>query len=291
MLSIGYNGLFAQSNVQPSIMVVPNKKGAESYRTIIENNQYIRSAISIVNQAFLERDFRTIDFITNFQTLREDQIIENTNQKSIEQTIAENTNADIIVKVDAMMKRNSLGNYVEIILSAIDRQTSQNLSTLPCTSGEWNSTDFNILANNALQKKDNSCLDNFLEMMQGQFTDIRKNGRPIKISITYNAASDYNGDSDVGDDFDVLSDLIQDFLLANAFNQYARCPIKNATKYECDDFRIPLKNPKNPELPYDANDILRAFRKHFGKNYGINCRGSVNGSSLNITICGSEKCN
>jgi len=286
-----FQNVYAQNNIQPSIMVVPWKKEGESYRKIIEEKQHVRSATSIINQAFLERGFRTIDFMVHYQTMKEDRILENANQQSIEQTVAENTNADIIVRVDGNMNHNSLGGYAEIILAAIDRQTSQNLSNQTCTSGEFRSAGFELLAKNALQNKNNSCLDNFLEMMQTQFIDIRKNGRPLKVSITYHEDSDYNGDTDIGDDFDVLSDLLKGFFLENAHNRYVRFSIMTATKFECDDFRIPLRDPENPDYPYDASNILSKFRKHFGKKYGIYCSGSLKGGSLNITICGSQKCN
>lgn len=280
----------AQDNVQPSVMVVPLKKQGESYRDLIESNHYIRSAITLINQKFLEKGFRTTDFLMNYQLLQEKRILESGNSTSIEQQVAENTNADIIIRVDAEMHQNGLGHFVEINLQAIDRQTGQNLSSIKCSSIEYDTNSFETLAKEALEDKKQSCLDNFLNIMDQQFKSIQEKGLPVSISITYSEDSDINGESLIDEiNFITLSEIMSDYFKEQALNNYAHCRSNSSTNFVCNDFRIPLKDPKT-DLPYDVSNVLSKFRKHFGKTYGIYCTGSINGTSLKITICGHQKC-
>lgn len=279
------NPLFGQ-NVQPSVMVVPLKKKGESYRIIIEDNKFIRTAIGKMDEFFLSRDFRTVDFLQHYQTIKNDAIIEKPNQTSIEQRIAENTNAEIIVYIDAEYIVDGRDKFVNVTLKAIDSHTAQVMSSAEGASMHGSFDDPELYIKKAIE----SCAENFLNTMNTQFADILENGRPTKISITLHPESDYNFNSEINDDFDELTDILSDFFKNAAFKNYARCPIKVKTKFECDDFRIPIRDPENPNLPYDINDTFRSFRKFLGKNYKIYCTGGMIGGTLRITICGSKKC-
>lgn len=279
-----------QQNVQPSVMVVPFKTSDQSFQNIIESNRSLRVAIAKVDEYFLSRDFRTVDFLQHLNSINTDQVLESSNQSSLEQTVAESTNADVIVYIDADYKNYiSLGEKVYVVnmtLKAIDVQSSQVLSSAEGESKEANFDDSEFLMKNAIDRIG----DNFLNRLNNQFADITKNGRPVKLSITLAPDAGIDMFSEVGEDYDLLMDVLEDYLKATAFNNYMRCPIKVETKYECDDFRIPLRDPDNPEMSYTASDYYRKLRKFLRKDYGLFTKPSIIGSNLRITICGSQNC-
>lgn len=52
----------AQTIVQPKIMVIPYTKEGEDIRTILENDENKRIALTKIKEAFDERGISTIDF-------------------------------------------------------------------------------------------------------------------------------------------------------------------------------------------------------------------------------------
>ena len=53
----------AQTIVQPKIMVIPFTKEGEDIRTILENDENKRIALTKIKEAFDERGISTIDFL------------------------------------------------------------------------------------------------------------------------------------------------------------------------------------------------------------------------------------
>jgi len=286
-----YVHVWSQPNVQPSVMVVPFKTSDQTYQSIIENDRARRIAIAKVDEYFLARNFRTINFLQHLNSVNEDQILESKNQQSLEQQIAENTNADVIVYIDAGYKnyRASDGQQVYVVnmtLSAIDVQSAQTLSAAEGESKVGSFDDPEFYMKSAID----AIGDNFLNSLNKQFGDIIKNGRPMKLSLTIDPASTVDLFTEVGDDYDLLMDVLEDYFKSTAFNSYMRCPIKVQTKYECDDFRIPLKDPDSPEMNYTASDYYRQLRKFLRKEFGLFSKPTIIGSNLRVTICGKENC-
>jgi len=286
-----YVHAWTQPNVQPSVMVVPFKTSDQTYQSIIENDRARRIAIAKVDEYFLARDFRTINFLQHLNSVNEDQILESNNQQSLEQQIAKNTNADVIVYIDAGYKnyRASDGQQVYVVnmtLSAIDVQSAQTLSAAEGESKVGSFDDPEFYMKSAID----AIGDNFLNRLNKQFGDIVKNGRPMKLSITISTSSSIDLFTEIGDDYDVLMDVLEDYFKETAFNNYMRCPIKVQTKYECDDFRIPLKDPDNPQMNYTASDYYRELRKFLRKEFQLFTKPTIIGSNLRVTICGTEKC-
>ena len=260
-------------------MVVPFKTKNENFRTKIEGDKVFRSAIAKMDEYFLSRNFRTIDFLQHLQSVNESNVLQKQNQTSLEQTIAENTNADIVIYVDAKYY-NSDDKYVDLSLKAIDAQTAQILSSAEATSNIGSFDDPDIYIKNAITK----CADKFLDVLNKQFLEISKNGRPVKLSITIEENdSEIDFDFMVNDKFSLL-DVIDDYINEKSLNGYARCPIKVATKYECDDFRIPIRHPENNKRYYSINDFFRAFRLYFKDAFKINSKAVVIGNSIRITV-------
>lgn len=277
----------ATKNIQPSVMFVPLLKTGESYRTVFEENRFVRTAQTIIANEFLQRNYPIVDFREKLNKKIESDQISEENLQSIAQEILDNQLADIIVRYDGAFYNEAGNHYCDINLNAVHTATGKTLSSERGASRDINYFDGEYMVDDALGKM----ADSFFNTLQNQMAEITANGLPISIEITINQASSINFNSDIGDDFDTLSDLLDDFFRQNAHKNYASCTDQTADKYSCDDIRIPLKQADQPNIPHTSKDLVRQLRKHFGKTYGIHFQLDASPKNkIYLTLCGTQKC-
>ena len=239
--------------VQPSIMVVPFKKQTEKYIDKIEELKAYRSAIAKVDEYFLTRNYRTLDFVANYELIQQDQAKLFDKNIPIEQQIAMNANADIMVYFDAEYKNTGSERYVNIYLKAIDASTAQVLSSTEARSNIGNFDDYSLYMTSAIMNLG----DNMLNTLQQQFEDFRENGKPMRVIF------DVSQESIAMDDYvdgGILSDKIYEILENLAHNNYVRCNTNLDKRYGCDDVRMPLeKENKMYNINYFVKDLRRSL--------------------------------
>jgi hypothetical protein len=242
-------GQINKKAVQPSIMVVPFKKQTEKFIDKIEELKAFRSAIAKVDEYFLTRNYRTLDFVANYELMQQDQAKLFDLNIPIDQQIAMNANADIMVYFDSEYKNSGSERYVNIYLKAIDASTAQVMSSAEARSNTGNFDDFSLYITSAIMNLG----DNMLNTLQLQFDDIKENGKPTRIVFDISNASITMGDIVNGD---VLSDKIYQVLENLAHNNYVRCNTNMDKRYGCDDVRMPLeKDNKRYNINYFVRDL------------------------------------
>lgn len=249
------------NQVQPSIITVPLKKQGENYRQMIEDPSkgfYVRTALNVVDQAFKERGFVTNDFVGVLERINTTNAF-STDNKSDEQTlILDNSPADIFVTVDINVDPNSSGTEVSLFLVARDAATGAKLYTsLPGNSGRFYTSDIPKLIIKAL----NSIKEDFLTHLQISFTDIVNNGRQIIITFKVDQNSDINFNTEVGNEGDLLSESISDWLGLNVYKNYAK-PSGSSSNQLSYEIKLPLKNQSTGANYRPKEDFGRLLRKY-----------------------------
>ncbi|MBK7094824.1 MAG: hypothetical protein IPH57_07215 [Saprospiraceae bacterium] len=256
------------TNIQPTIMVVPFKKQDQKFITEIENNRNYRVAIAKIDEYFLSRNFRTIDFVSKYQLVVQDKMLAEGSPVSIEQNIAMNNNADIIVYFDIAYVRDKDDRYADLYLKAVDSYTAQVMSSAESKSETGNFDDLALYIKSALA----NCGDNFLNTLQEQFEDIKKNGRPIRLNIEISSKSVLTMDD--------ISEKLEDVIYELSYKNYFNCPVLIPKRYSCDDVRIPLyKDGKR----YNSKQFVREFKEKLSTVVS-EMKSNIVGNNVHLTI-------
>ncbi|WP_317194452.1 DUF6175 family protein [Aureivirga sp. CE67] len=265
--------------VQPTIMVIPFVKENQDIRTILEDDFNKRIAISKVKEAFDNRGFTTKDFTGTLKIALKESTLGNNKKTDLKTEVIRLSGADFYVEVEVFFQKSNSGNSVKLILQAYDSFTGQSLSNKVGKSGKFYTDDIAKLT----EKATVSCVEEFLNTLNLKFGDIVENGRSIRINIGFNEDSDYNMDSEITGDGDLLSEVLEDWLDENAFkNNYH---LQGVSQYEMiiDDFRIPLKDDRGRN--YRSSKMARKIRKYIKNELQLDVKTDVEGSGkINVII-------
>lgn len=263
--------------VQPKIMVIPFTKEGEDIRTILEEDVNRRIAIAKIKEGFDSRGFTTVDFVAKLKAAKDNNVFTSDNQTDIKTQIIEMSGADVYVQSEVIVEKGQSGNSVKLILTAYEISTGNSLSNKVGESGRFYTDDFNKLASKAVE----SCIEDFLNIMQTKFTDIVNNGKSILIDISFDPSSSFTMSSEVGSDGLPLSDQIEMWMGENAFKGNYHIQGTTNLKMLFDDVRIPLKDSNGNN--YNPNKFgLEMFK--FFKTLGISIGRDIKGNTIYITI-------
>ncbi|MBL4662227.1 MAG: hypothetical protein JKY22_01375 [Flavobacteriaceae bacterium] len=265
--------------VQPTIMVIPFTKENQDIRTVLEDDFNKRIAITKVKEAFDNRGFTTKDFVGTLKIALKESAIGSDKKTDLKAEVIRLSGADIYVQVEVFVQKSSSGNSVKLILQGYDSFTGQSLSNKIGESGKFYTDDIAKLS----QKATESCSEEFLNTLNSKFGEIVKNGRSIRINIGFNEYSDYNMDSEIGSDGDLISDLMEDRLDENAYKNNFHIQGISESEMIIDDFRIPIKD--NNGNNYRASKVARSLRKYIKNILGLAVKTDMEGSGkINIII-------
>jgi len=266
------------NTVQPTIMVLPYTKEGQDIRTILEDDFNKRIAITEVKEAFDNRGFTTKDFVGSLKIALKETTLNSGNKTDLKANVIRLSGADFYVEVEVFVQKSSSGNSVKLILQGYDSFTGQSLSNKVGESGKFYTDDIAKLSQKAVE----SCAEEFLNTLNNKFGDIVENGRSVRINIGFNADSDYNMDSEINDDGDLISDLMEDWLDDNSFKNYYHIQGISESEMIIDDYRIPLKDSDGRN--YRASKVARALRKYI-KSLGLEVKTDMEGSGkINVII-------
>jgi len=264
--------------VQPKIMVIPYTREGEDIRTVLENDENIRIAITKIKEAFDNRGFTTVDFVAKLKAAKDNNLFTSENQADIKSQIIQMSGADIYIQSEVIVEKSQTGNSVKIILTGFEASTGNSLSNKLGESGKFYTDDFNKLASKAVE----SCIEDFLNVMQIKFTDIVNNGKSVIIDICFDPNSQYKMSSEIGTDGLPLSDIIEIWMEQNAYKNNYHIQGTTDLKMIFDDVRIPLKD-LTTGTNYNPNKFALEIYKFF-KSLGLQCSKDIKGSTIYITI-------
>ena len=279
------------NTVQPKIMVIPFTKEGEDIRTVLEQDINRRVAITKVKEGFDSRGFTTVDFSAKLKQALDDKMFNGEAQSDFKSDLVEMSGADIYVEVEVPeMISTSGGNAARLILQAYDASTANSLANQVCESPKFNTTDYGALVeraitretnDNAVDKKNSSCLENFLNTIQMKFDDIVANGRSVKINFALKADSKTKFSTEMKPDGLPLSDVIEAWMADNSVKNNYHLQGTTDLKVFFDDVRIPLKDENGRN--YNPNKFaLKIFQ--FLKSKNLNSSKQIKNNTIFITI-------
>jgi hypothetical protein len=195
---------------KPTIMVFPFFKEGEDIRTILEGDVNRRIVLTKVKEAFDNRGYSTVDFISKARNLQTNSVL-NGAQTDVKTQIIQASGADIAVEVEYDVYKGA-GTKVKVILTAYETSTSASLSNKMGESPLFNTNDIGALAAKATE----GVINDFLNVMQEKFTDIVQNGKymAVEFGLTENASITMS--SEVSKGGLPLSDTIEEWIGENS---------------------------------------------------------------------------
>jgi hypothetical protein len=282
-LMLCWLNLFAQSAIQPTIMVIPYTKQGEDIRTVLEGDENKRIVLTKIKEAFDKRGFSTIDFEAKLKAIESGNTFNIDNQSDIKSQIIDMSGSDIYVEAEISCLQEDVGqpkkeSRVKVIVTAYDSSTGASLSNKVGESGVFYTNDIAKLGMKAIE----SCADDFLKTMQEKFTAMAENGRSAMIQISLDENSSLNLESEIGTEGLQLQDEIELWVEQHAYNGSYHIQGSTGTKMIIDDFKMPPMDPKTGAA-YNLRKLSIDFMKFF-RGLNIPISRSTRGNTLYITI-------
>lgn len=266
------------TTVQPKIMVIPYTKEGEDIRTVLEKDENKRIALTKIKEGFDSRGFTTVDFVAKLKAAKDNNAFTSENQTDIKTQIIQMSGADVYVQAEVITEKGQSGNSVKLILTAYEVSTGNSLANKVGESGKFYTEDFNKLSSKAVE----SCVEDFLTVMQAKFTDIVINGKSVIVEIGFDIDSQYKMSSEIGTDGLPLSDQIEMWMESNAYKNNYHIQGTTDLKMIFDDVKIPLKDQATGNN-YNPNKFALELFKFF-KGLGLQPGKDVKGNTIYITI-------
>lgn len=259
------------------IMVVPYNKSNEDIRTVLDENPYIRSAVSKVKESFDQRGWSTVDFVANLRAAESNAAFTMDRQSNFKSDLITGSGADIYVQVDTHVSTDESGTSINVILTAFETHTGASFSNKTGNSGKFKTNDYERLIDRAFDQ----ISEEFLNNLMVKTDEIREIGRAIILHFNLDEGAEIDFDAEL-DNGEFLNEAIEDWVGLNAYQGRANLAGIVENKMVFDEVRIPLFDQETGR-PYNpnrfANEVIRFLRS---KN--ITATRNVKGQNLFVTI-------
>ncbi len=278
---VGQDKAVDTKTAQPTIMAIPFARENQTLRSVYENNELTRIAITKVKEGFDKRGVNTIDLRAKIKQNNNSAALQEGQLDETKDAVIAASGADIYVEVEASANYSSTGNSANVIMTAYDAFSGESLANKTANSPKVYTDNHERLIEKAVEKE----LDNLLNTIQEKFTDIRENGRTITVRVGVDEGSDLTMDSEIDDSGDLMSEIIEAYMEKNAFKNQYHLQGTTSNRVIFDLVKIPLfdEDGKNYRVSKFASD----FRK-FMKAKSIDVKQTIQGNNLVFTVKGSK---
>ena len=223
------------------------------------------------------RGFTTVDFLGKYKAAKEGALMASGAQNDLKSAIIQSSGADIYVEAKVEVIYSSTGNAVSLVLTAHEVSTGNSIANKIGNSSKYYTDQIDRLTSKAVE----SCIEEFLNVMQDKFTQIVVNGRSIIVDITLSEDSKNNFDTEIkGLPF---RDLLELWFEENAYKNNYHVQGTTSNRMIFDDVKIPLKDQQTG-LNYNPNKFSLALYQYF-RELGLEVVArSVKSGSIFITL-------
>ncbi|EDM44319.1 hypothetical protein SCB49_04800 [unidentified eubacterium SCB49] len=262
------------------IMVVPYNKQSEDVRTVLEENPHIRTAVSMVKEAFDQRGWSTVDFVANLRAAQANSAFTSDRQSNFKSDLLTTSGADFYVQVDVQITESgSLTNTV-LNVTAYETHTGASFSNKTGTA-KFATKDYDKL----IQKAFAGIQEEFLNTLMVKTDEIREIGRACMVEFNLSEETEIDFDTATKDN-EYLNELIEDWIATNAYKGRANLSGVLENKMLYDEVRIPLFDQETGR-PYNLNRFASSVIRYL-RSKGVQASRNIHGQKLYITIKSME---
>jgi len=261
LFTVFYTVITAQ-NIQPSMMVLPYTKTGESALNLYEDKKEYRAIIAGIEQAIIDRGGELIDLERTILNAKEQMLREGNKYKGVQDAINQNASAEITVEAEITL--HTTVKYIQFGIRLKAVETSTGTIVYPgkyfASPNFPHTTNFQTVATNLLtyDKGDGVYIDIFMNGMQAGFTKMVEEGKPISVIILTGDNSSFLLSDDADDDFNLISDKIDEWVSANAHKGVFRVESSSDNRLEM-TIKIPLRDVNNQ--PFSTKKFEKNIRR------------------------------
>ncbi len=264
--------------VQPKVIVIPRVNEGQDIRTILDQNEPLRAAITNMSEKFTQRGFRTDNFVARLKMALTNKVFTSENQTDMKTMIVQMADPDIYVELDVNEVPCSGAHFARVNMNAYYTGTgvsiSEKVASSPCNVAELGRLALKAIDDNA---------EVFLNAMQANFEDFKQNGVPIYINFGFSQNSTMSMSSEIASkDNQELSEVIEEWMEKAAYKNQYGSPIVTDKTMILNEVRLPLKNSetkKNYNTSKFATEIT-----NFLKSIGLTCKKDLKTGGIFIQI-------
>lgn len=214
------------SEVLPSIMVVPRVKANQDIRKLVDESPTIRVGMASIKDGFDQFGYTTKDFETVLKRAMTDPKVWEYSREDFKKKLFRTISTDIIAEIDIVYIKSNSGNAVRAILEANEVSTSNSLASKICESNKFYTNDIASLTLNAMNQTGNgesSCFDDFMKEIILKWNKQYEGGKIVVIDFSFDKNSKLTMDSKLASkDNERLKFLIEDWLNDTSYNNYVK---------------------------------------------------------------------
>lgn len=260
------------------IIVIPYTKQTEDVRTVLDENPYIRTAVSMVKEAFDQRGWSTVDFVANLRAAQANAAFTADRDSNFKSDLLTSSGADFYVQVDVQITRNDAGVASNTVLNITAFETHTGASFSNKTGiCKFASEDYEKLIGKAFAE----IQEEFLNTLLLKTDEIREIGRATIVEFNLEEGSKLNFDIELPSG-DYLNEIIEDWISTNAYKGRANLSGILENKIMFDEVRIPLYDQETSK-PYNLNRFASEVIKYL-RTKGVQATRNVHGQKMYITI-------
>jgi hypothetical protein len=259
------------------IIVVPYNKQNEDIRTVLDDNPYIRTAVSKVKEAFDQRGWSTVDFAASLRASAANAAFTADRQSDFKSDLLQSSGADFYVQVDVQLSKDDSGTNLTVVVTAFETHTGASFSNKSSSSGRFQTNDMDRLIDRAFDK----IREEFLNTLMVKTDEIREIGRAIKIefNLDENSKLDFDSQAPQGG---YLNEFIEEWVAASAYKGRSNLEGVVEKKMIFSEVRIPLMDQETNK-PYNPNRFASEIIK-FLRSKGLEASRNIKGQNIFITI-------
>ena len=263
---------------QPSIMVIPRVNEGQDIRTILDQNEALRAVVTKMKEKFDSRSYPTIDFVAKLKAALANKVFTSDNQTDMKTMILQMAEPDIYVELDVTevpcegvkMARVNMNAYYTATALSIGSKSAESF----CNTAELGRLATRVIEDNA---------DKFLNTMQANFDELKKNGVPIYIEFGFTQNSPLSMSSEIASkENKELQEVIEDWIENAAYKNQYGTPVTTDKRMILADVRIPLKNSTNGRN-YTSSKFAAEITS-FLKSIGLTCKKDMKTGGIFINI-------
>ena len=255
----------------PTVMVVPFRKGDESYEEAIRNNSDMRMAISKVNEGFIGEGVETKDLLTSLNNANTYQVRMGDGM-SLDDAILANSGADVSVSVDI---NQDGGVRVSLTLQAIEVATGNTLATKSEISGRKRTTA-DVLC--GVMAK--AMIGDFMKQISTRMATKISTGQSVAVRFTIDPGSAIDMDTEINNIMP-LSDILVSWVKRHAKNGRYHTQGRTSTLLAFSD--IFVDNSVEDGMQSDVNDFALALYQYL-KGLNLSVSRTITGNSIDVII-------
>lgn len=261
----------------PSIMVVPYRKGNETFADLLQGDSDRRVAVSVIQKSFINKGVNTNDFEAKYRSIERRALHQADSQTSVDAELLKNSGSDVYVEVDLIKDITAEGARVTMNLKAYETSSGATLATETYISNRFKTNATDKLCYYAIQDVE----DSFLKQVVAALAEKESKGNAVVLDFSLSGTAEIDFDTEVGDMGFPLSDVLRMWVKKNA--KGGSYHIQGATAESVIFDRVQVPNRSDREEVMDANDFALSLFLYL-KKQNVNCEKKVEGNTIYIKI-------